>query len=232
MSKRLSSLLLFHSNFPNIWEQREPECNWSSAARICFRWIFMCQQSTSLECLPSSIVSRELNGSKKKALWGVSCKLCITAQRPGLHFCKARLAAVKFRQGREGNVLLQPVWERQFSACCSSTPPADAGRAQREEKLPPRSLLQVHTWKAPHWSRWWSADVISAKRSKLSRSTFCVCVVTSGVHAAKHTGPEWDHGTRGKGIRCAAVVSAQSRRRTQKKDRCVDRRGVRKPGDN
>lgn len=102
MSKRLSSLLLFHSNFPNIWEQRQPECNWSSAARICFRWIFMCQQSTSLERLPSSIVSGELNGSKKKkALWGVSCKLCITAQRPGPHFCEARPAAVKFRQGRK-----------------------------------------------------------------------------------------------------------------------------------
>lgn len=40
-------------------------------------------------------------GQKKKALWGVSCKLCITAQRPGPHFCEARPAAVKFRQGRK-----------------------------------------------------------------------------------------------------------------------------------
>lgn len=55
---------------------------------------------------------------KKKALWGVSCRLCITARRPGPHFCEARPAAVKFRQGRKcftaarlGKTIQQRMWQ-------------------------------------------------------------------------------------------------------------------------
>lgn len=61
MSEWLSNLPLFYSNFPNSWEPREPERNSYSVASICYRWIFVCQQPTSLELSPSSAVSVELD---------------------------------------------------------------------------------------------------------------------------------------------------------------------------
>lgn len=72
--------------------------------------------------------------------------------------------------------------------------------AQREEKLPPRSLLHGSITQA----RWWSADVVSAKRSKLSWSTFSVCSNKPSPRSKTHWAwvRSWHQGKRNKMCSC------------------------------
>lgn len=139
LSEWLGSPLLFHSNFPNIWEQREAECNSSSALARRLAGTFSlvyCFAGVGRVCARA-----------KKAFWGVSCRL---GARPS--FLRG------LNLGREGNALLQHVWERSFRACCSFTPQAEGGpgKAARGPSIKRiRSRISL--------ALWWSADVVTAR---------------------------------------------------------------------